>query len=73
MVLDLLLIGLAVTLDPLPLSAFLVVPPSKRGVPCAGDYSRSILRSPCVGVHHSTTSIVAFSLRCVCTTSAMSA
>jgi hypothetical protein len=32
MVLDLLLIGLAVTLDPLPLSAFLVVPPSKRGV-----------------------------------------
>jgi hypothetical protein len=31
MVLDLLLIGLAVTLDPLPLSAFLVVPPSKRG------------------------------------------
>jgi hypothetical protein len=37
MVLDLLLIGLAVTLDPLPLSAFLVVPPSKRGVPRAGD------------------------------------
>ena len=39
----------------------------------AGDYSRSILRSPCAGVHHSTTSIVAFSLRWVCTTSAMSA
>ena len=38
-----------------------------------GDYSRSILRSPCAGVHHSTTSIVAFSFRCVCTTSAMSA
>src|SRR5271165_6696498 len=32
MVLDLMLIGLAVTLDPLPLSAFLVVLPSKRGV-----------------------------------------
>jgi hypothetical protein len=26
-------------------------------------YSRSTLRSPCVGVHHSTTSIVAASLR----------
>ena len=43
------------------------------GLPPAGDYSRSILRSPCAGVHHSTTSIVAFSLRCVWTTSAMSA
>jgi len=43
------------------------------GLLSAGDYSRSILRSPCAGVHHSTTSIVAFSLRCVCTTSAMSA
>ena len=32
MVLNLLLIGLAVTPDPLPLSAFLVVLPSKRGV-----------------------------------------
>jgi zinc transporter ZupT len=32
MVLDLLLIGLAVALDPLPLSAFAVVLPSKRGV-----------------------------------------
>ena len=32
MVRNLLLIGLAVTLDPLPLSAFLVVLPSKRGV-----------------------------------------
>ena len=32
MVLDLLLIGLAVALDPLPLSAFVVVLPSKRGV-----------------------------------------
>jgi hypothetical protein len=31
-VLSLLLIGLAVTLDPLPLSAFLVVLPSRRGV-----------------------------------------
>ena len=38
-----------------------------------GSYSRSILRSPCVGVHHSTTSIVPFPLRWVCTTSAMSA
>ena len=32
MVLNLMIIGLAVTLDPLPLSAFLVVLPSKRGV-----------------------------------------
>jgi threonine/homoserine/homoserine lactone efflux protein len=32
MVLDLLLIGLAITLDPLPLTAFVVVLPSKRGV-----------------------------------------
>ena len=32
MVLNLLLIGLAVALDPLPLSAFVVVLPSKRGV-----------------------------------------
>ena len=32
LVLDLVLIGLAVTLDPLPLTAFLVVVPSKRGV-----------------------------------------
>jgi threonine/homoserine/homoserine lactone efflux protein len=32
MVLNLLLIGLAVTLDPLPLMAFLVILPSKRGV-----------------------------------------
>ena len=32
MVLSLMLIGLAVTLDPLPLSAFLVVLPSRRGV-----------------------------------------
>jgi Sap, sulfolipid-1-addressing protein len=32
MVLNLMLIGLAVTLDPLPLTAFLVVLPSKRGV-----------------------------------------
>ena len=32
MVLDLLLIGLAIALDPLPLSAFVVVLPSKRGV-----------------------------------------
>jgi hypothetical protein len=32
MVLSLMLIGLAVTLNPLPLSAFLVVLPSKRGV-----------------------------------------
>jgi hypothetical protein len=31
-VLDLVLIGLAITLDPLPLSAFFVVLPSKRGV-----------------------------------------
>ena len=32
MVLNLVLIGLAVTLDPLPLTAFIVVLPSKRGV-----------------------------------------
>ena len=32
MVLDLLLIGLAITLDPLPLTAFVVVLPSKHGV-----------------------------------------
>ena len=32
LVLDLILIGLAVTLDPLPLTAFLVVLPSQRGV-----------------------------------------
>ena len=31
MILDLVLIGLAITLDPLPLTAFLVVLPSKRG------------------------------------------
>ena len=31
-VLNLLLIGLAITLDPLPLTAFTVVLPSKRGV-----------------------------------------
>ena len=32
MVLDLVLIGLAITLDPLPLTAFVVVLPSRRGV-----------------------------------------
>jgi hypothetical protein len=32
MVLDLLLIGLAITLDPLPLTAFMIVLPSQRGV-----------------------------------------
>jgi len=32
MVLDLLLIGLAITLDPLPLTGFMVVLPSRRGV-----------------------------------------
>ena len=32
MVLNLVLIGLAITLDPLPLTAFLVVLPSNRGV-----------------------------------------
>ena len=32
MVLNLLLIGLAVALDPLPLTSFVVVLPSKRGV-----------------------------------------
>ena len=32
MILNLVLIGLAVTLDPLPLTAFLVVLPSERGV-----------------------------------------
>ncbi len=32
MVLDLLLIGLAIALDPLPLTSFVVVLPSKRGV-----------------------------------------
>jgi len=30
-ILDLILIGLAITLDPLPLTAFLVILPSKRG------------------------------------------
>jgi hypothetical protein len=30
--LDLILIGIAITLDPLPLTAFLVLLPSKRGV-----------------------------------------
>src|ERR1039457_3132735 len=37
------------------------------------SHSRSILRSPCFGAHQSTTSIVASSLRLVCTTSALSA
>ena len=32
MVLDLLLIGLAIALDPLPLTAFIVILPSQRGV-----------------------------------------
>ena len=32
MILDLVLIGAAIALDPLPLTAFLVVLPSKRGV-----------------------------------------
>ena len=32
LVLDLILIGIAVALDPLPLTAFLVVLPSQRGV-----------------------------------------
>ena len=32
MTLDLILIGLAITLDPLPLTAYLVLLPSKRGV-----------------------------------------
>ena len=32
MILDLVLIGVAVALDPLPLTAFLVVLPSERGV-----------------------------------------
>ena len=32
MILDLVLIGLAITLDPLPLTAFMIVLPSKRGV-----------------------------------------
>ena len=32
MVLNLLLIGLAITLDPLPLTAFMVILPSKRGL-----------------------------------------
>ena len=32
MVLDLIVIGLAITLDPLPLTAFMIVLPSKRGV-----------------------------------------
>ncbi len=45
---------------------------SRSGV-VVESHSRSILRSPCAGVHHSTTSIVASSLRWVCTTSAMSA
>jgi len=33
MAFDLILIGLAITLDPLPLTAFFIVLPSKRGVP----------------------------------------
>src|ERR1700743_3339454 len=37
------------------------------------DHSRSTLRNPCAGVHHSTMSSVASSLRWVSTTSAMSA
>jgi hypothetical protein len=41
--------------------------------PCVNGHSRSVLRRPCAGVHHSTTSIVASALRWVCTTSAMSA
>ena len=44
-----------------------------EGLTRAWHHSRSTLRSPRVGVHHSTTSIVACSLRWVCTTSAMSA
>ena len=32
MTLDLILIGIAITLDPLPLTAYLVLLPSKRGV-----------------------------------------
>ena len=32
MVLSLVLIGLAITLDPLPLTAFMVILPSRRGV-----------------------------------------
>ena len=32
MILDLVLIGLAITLDPLPLTAFMIVLPSKGGV-----------------------------------------
>ena len=44
-----------------------------RGSGGDGSHWRSILRSPCAGVHHSTTSIVPSSLRWVCTTSAMSA
>jgi hypothetical protein len=50
------------------------------GVGLAGEdlatdrgHARSIRRNPPVGVHHSTTSIVAASSRWVCTTSAMSA
>jgi hypothetical protein len=44
-----------------------------RAVSVEMGHSRSILRSPWVGVHHSTTSIVASSLRWVSTTPAMSA
>jgi hypothetical protein len=43
LVLDLMLIGLAITLDPLPLTAFLVVLPSERG---ARSGARPILGSP---------------------------
>ena len=52
MVLDLVLIGLAITLDPLPLTAFLVVLPSERGEcrlwsisECTGVYSTWVSRT----------------------------
>jgi len=47
-VLNLLLIGLAVTLDPLPLTAFLVVLPSARGMRKGAVYvsSRSLRSCP---------------------------
>ena len=38
MILNLVLIGLAITLDPLPLTAFLVVLPSRRG--CVPTFTR---------------------------------
>lgn len=49
MVLNLILIGLAIALDPLPLSAFMVVP-SKRGVRKGAAWTFGWLVSPAIAV-----------------------